>query len=252
MTTEWEDETEDELEEQAPTPYADTEAESRKPDWSGLVGGAIGLFMVLLTIWGIGWSFYRHGPVHGIASVLLPPYAWYRGIAFLWDTPSWKEDWDEKTETIGAIIIMSTDKESGLSGIRYKNTARKWIDSLPKREKSDLRKAVDGFGDACTMYSRNLTQDMLLSSRVRPITDPSVEAFVSKFSMDKGLMRAWGQIKSQDKTARATLEKLIADCPPEKRQEIKENRDLIRLATETQAQQVRSAIADIFEDDPTK
>jgi hypothetical protein len=45
-----------------------------------------------LTIWGIGWSFYRHGPVDGAVALFMPPYAWYRGVAAIWEEPTWKRD----------------------------------------------------------------------------------------------------------------------------------------------------------------
>ena len=224
-------------------------APRRSADGSELISCAMGGFMMLLTFWGIGWSFYRHGPGHGVAALFIPPYAWYRGVAALWDGPTWKEDWDQKTETIATIMVMSTNDEAALEVIRFKDGARTWISSLPQQDKERLRKGVESFGDAVVQYRRNLTDDLSTSSELRAITHPSVETFVKRFSDDRGLRRAWGRIKTQDKTARAALEELIAECPPEKRQELLQSRDLIRLACDMEAEQIRGAIADLFEED---
>jgi hypothetical protein len=47
----------------------------------------LGMGLVLLWFWGVGWSFYRHGAIHGGMAFVAPPYAWYRGVAAIWDKP---------------------------------------------------------------------------------------------------------------------------------------------------------------------
>ena len=69
-----------------------------------VVAPLIGICLALLTLFGIFWSFYRHGPGHGVASVLIPPYALYRGIAAIWDEPLWKERYNARTEQLALVI----------------------------------------------------------------------------------------------------------------------------------------------------
>lgn len=75
------------------------------------LGSLWGFIFLGLTLWGIVWSFYRHGPGDGIAAVVIPPYAWYRGIAAIWEKPAWKDDYDVKTEQLALVIenAVNTD-----------------------------------------------------------------------------------------------------------------------------------------------
>ena len=51
---------------------------SMKDIFDEWISSLIGLLLVALTFWVIGWSFYRHGTGHGIAAAFIPLYAWYR------------------------------------------------------------------------------------------------------------------------------------------------------------------------------
>src|SRR5881394_254147 len=75
------------------------------------IGAICGIGLTLLTFWGIGWSFYRHGMVHGAIAVFVPPYAWYRGVAAIWDKPEWKEHYDVRTEQLAVVITNSLNND---------------------------------------------------------------------------------------------------------------------------------------------
>ena len=210
------------------------------------IGSVIGFGFIILTIWGIGWSFYRHGAVTGIAAVFVPPYAWYRGVAAIWEDPQWKEDYEEITEVVGTVIALSLHSEKSLEIIKYKDGARKWIRSLPENERERFRVATESFGDAYIQYERNMIEDLTSVSLLRPITDPSVRVFVERFSHEPGLMSVWKKIESEDKANRASLEKKMEDATFEKRLEMAEYRDVGVKTVEANAQQIRETIDELF------
>ena len=202
--------------------------------------------MVILFIWGVVWSIYSDGANIDLKVVIIPPYACYRGVASIWEEPKWKEDWEAETETIGTIIAMSYNSEAAFEIISYKNRSRKWIRSLPEDERTKLKVAADSFGDAYTQYSRNLMQDLMCGSSLRPITDPSIEVFVQRFNHELGLMSVWKKIVSEDEANRADLNKQMEEATYQKRFEMFQYRDVGVQSVEANAQQLRDTIDDLF------
>lgn len=222
----------------------------RSAVWLEGIGCTMYIFMILLTLWGIIWSFHRHGPIHGAAALFVPPYAWYCGVVSIWEEPRWKEGWDVKTETIGTIVTMAASNETNMELIQFKGMARNWISSLPKEEKERLRKRVDSFGDALIQCGDNLIEDISIPSDLRPITHSSVEVFVKRFSDDRGLLRAWDQLVSGHKIVLVTLEKLIDEASSEEFHEaIQKNDYLIGMQSDLRLKKIRDAIADLFDED---
>src|SRR5438128_2458760 len=64
----------------------------RRPAAGAIVSSLIYFAFAVNWIWGIGWTFYRHGSSDGFVALCVPPYAWYRGVAAIWDEPKWKKD----------------------------------------------------------------------------------------------------------------------------------------------------------------
>jgi hypothetical protein len=240
---------EDDIENDESTTYV------TRRDWSETMRNIGCAFLLLLWVWGGGWTYYRYGSNSAYYAFTIPPYAWYRGVAVLWDPPKWKDDWDERTEAIGRLVNLADDDEAMLSAGRFRQTVREWIASLPQEERDRLREHVESFGDARIQYINNIAEDtptamakdMPTTSDLRPITHPSVEAFVKKFAANKGLLRAWNLVRAEEETYPATFVKTVAAGLPKERRELVVFQIATRMVADQSIGQIRATIADLFE-----
>ena len=156
---------------------------------------------VFIVLWGIFWSFYRHGIIHGTVSIILPPYAVYRGVAAFWEEPKWKEEYAEKTDFISILILSSYNGrplyKNEYEMARYTNKIKNWISKLPRDEKEDLKFAAEAFGAALIAHSSEAAKYHRSKTEDKPVNAESVEREVSRFSHLTGFMSVWD--KSQSK-----------------------------------------------------
>jgi hypothetical protein len=147
-----------------------------------------------LTLWGIVWSFYRHGPGDGIAAVVFPPYAWYRGIAFIWEKPSWKDDYDVRTEQLALLIenAANTDASYQIQSREYVQDLKKWIKRLPAVERERLQNASRNYGSAMHDYVYRFLSNMMDGSDNSHVDlDPTVQQRIERFKSIKGFANGW-------------------------------------------------------------
>src|SRR5688500_9759396 len=76
-----------------------------------LLAYGLGTFVVLLTAWGIGRSFYRRGYDREMEALCMPALTWYSGASYVWEEPTWMEGYDARTEVIALIILHSIDDD---------------------------------------------------------------------------------------------------------------------------------------------
>ena len=83
--------------------------------WSDFFASTFGWVLVAtilyLNVGGIYFAFSRHGGLHGIVAVFVPPYAWYRAVSPLWDTPKWERDALDKVETLAYVVLNAQSDE---------------------------------------------------------------------------------------------------------------------------------------------
>jgi len=211
---------------------------------------ATSVVLPLLTLWGIGWSFYRHGPVHGVASIFIPPYAWYRGVAAIWEPPKWKEQWDENTELIGALLLTVSDKDRQIDAVKYKDQTRRWIAEIPRVERERLRSATNALGDAIRQWQRNFAEDMLYGQKVRPLNDPTIVVFVERFKAIPGLLSAWKRLEAEEPALRASLQASLDTATQDQRLEIGQRREAVLATVEGNTRQINDLIDQLFSGKP--
>lgn len=174
-------------------------------DWASITGVIGYLLIALWIMWGIGWSFYRHGPVHGAASVVIPPYAMYRGVAAIWEEPEWKEDWNVNTEYLAMLIMASGNPDNDFATQSSMTSAshglKNWITRLPDEEKTQLYHAILSLRDAWA-----LTDEIFFSSMKNHFQIDSIEyglllKKVSEFESIEGYRTAWDRYKTQSDEA---------------------------------------------------
>ena len=162
-----------------------------------------------LTFWGIGWSFYRHGPLDGVIAVLVPPYAWYRGVAAIWEQPKWKKRYDSKTEQLAVIIgnSFNNDPDYKLQSRDYIHSLKTWISSLPSKERNKLFLASQGYGSAITTFLREYLTAMLNGDlSPHPEDAPSVQKDIAAFIEIKGFYTMWKELLGDS----ASLQELMS------------------------------------------
>ena len=204
-----------------------------------------GLFLVAFTFWGIGWTWYRHGVGHGLAATFVPPYAWYRGVAYTWEDPKWVDEWEEQTETIGAILIASPDQSQSLKLPKYMAKSRSWISSIPESERKDLHQKLNSFIRALVLHSKLLEEEIFLG------TPPKKEALfieelVAGFSDDAGLIRAWEKVLSGEQSVKYQMEKYYQGLSMAEREEAR--REILEGAYSANAwvSPMERAVKDLF------
>jgi hypothetical protein len=162
-----------------------------------VVNGILGCCAALLTLWGIGWSFYRHGPVHGIAAVLIPPYGLYRGVASVWEKPRWKEDYDIRTEQIGMVITNAANSDASyqIQSRDFIHDLHTWVRGLPTAEHERLHEASQSYAQAVADYTRLYGSAIAEgAAKTHPETEPVVQARLDRFKSIGGLWKAWNRL----------------------------------------------------------
>jgi hypothetical protein len=162
--------------------------------FSDVLGGLWYLLFGALTIWGIGWSFYRHGPADGVASVLIPPYAWYRGVAAIWEEPKWKRDYDTRTEQMAIVIENSVSNDPGyqVQSREFIQELKSWLKTVPTGRRAQLREAARNYSLAMTEYCQRYFSAVVGGANSpRPELEPTVQQRVDRFSSISGFTKNW-------------------------------------------------------------
>ena len=161
----------------------------------------IAILTLVLILWGIFWSFYRHGLTHGVLSVVLPPYAVYRGIAVIWEPPEWKEHYDWQTEFIAILILSSYEGKPRYKNefemARYTKKLNSWISKLPHEEKEELIIASIALGKALIAYARESIGTLRSNSDIKPIETGAVTRQLAAFKHLSGFNAIWNDFQKK-------------------------------------------------------
>ena len=169
------------------------------------LGGIVYIGFLLLTLWGIVWSFYRHGVIDGGIAIIAPPYAWYRGVAAIWDKPRWKEDYDVRTEQLALVIENSVNNDAAyqIQAREYIRDLKEWIKSLPPSERNRLHEASRNYALALGTYlQRYLSTIAEGKDNPQADLDATVQQRVERFKSITGFTNRWNRFVQE-----ATLSK---------------------------------------------
>ena len=162
-----------------------------------LLGSVLGLGLVALYIWGVGWSFHRFGAGQATMAFMLPPYGVYRGIASAWDEPEWKDKYDVRTEQLAIAIeySVSNSQSDRSKSLEENHLLRNWISQVPPDEKIKLREASRNYGSAIVGCSSAFAT-ALLNNRIdiHPCANSDVQQRVAGFQNIPGFMSAWTKV----------------------------------------------------------
>ncbi|GJM26910.1 MAG: hypothetical protein DHS20C16_33250 [Phycisphaerae bacterium] len=133
------------------------------------LGVAFGLGLVLLNFAGIYFAFSRHGTTDGFIAVCVPPYAWYRGISPLWDTPQWEIEAYEKIETVAYVVLHG---QSDDVAVRAKMVERiPELQRLYAEQSPELRESIDhsltSFIELLDVVAHDVIEEAILRGRYR-------------------------------------------------------------------------------------
>jgi hypothetical protein len=187
---------------------------NRFSEWLGIV---FVLLMQLALIgpyfFGLGFSFYRFGELDGIISLAVPPYAWYRGISYLWVQPKWKEDWSNRTGNLAFHIINtpSPNPEVEYALKQYKNHVQKWLKKVPEKERDQLLEQSEELSSALSAYYHELFSQITISGTIENdlIESPSIQRHVKHFRSERGFMEVWEEFLTRQRYQIKVLKKKI-------------------------------------------
>lgn len=120
-----------------------------------MLPSVFGGIFIAFTFWGIFWSFHRHGPIHGAASVIFFPYALYRGVASAWEQPAWREEYDQASENLAQLVLANTkdDLMRQVAVTELTSSLRRYLKGLPTAEALKLRANTDKLAQAFDVQS---------------------------------------------------------------------------------------------------
>jgi hypothetical protein len=186
--------------------------------YGGVIADALGtlfyIAFILLTIWGIAWSFYRHGPIHGTVAFTVWPYAWYRGVAAIWDKPEWKEDYDVRTEQLALVIenAVNNDPTYQIQSRDYIKGLKEWIKTLPPGERDRVREASRNYALALGAYIQRFFSELMEGNdNPQPGLDATVQQRVEKFKPIAGFANRWQRFVQDSTPALKDLAKDDSD-----------------------------------------
>jgi hypothetical protein len=163
---------------------------------SDILGSLWYIGFTAFTLWGIGWSFYRHGPGDGVVAILMPPYAWYRGVAAIWDQPKWKEDYGVRTEQLALVIenAVNNDPSYQIQSRDFIKELKSWLKSVPGAKRAELREASRNYGVAIGDYCQRYFTAMISGGDVSLVAlDPGVQERVDRFKSISGFAKGWSR-----------------------------------------------------------
>ena len=181
---------------------------------SEALGGIFYFAFFLLTIWGIGWSFYRYGPLHGTIAFTVWPYAWYRGVAAIWDKPKWREDYDVRTEQMALVIenAVNSDPTYQIQSREYIKDLKEWVKSLPLSERDRVREASRNYALAAGGYIQRFFSELMEGNdNPQPDLNAAVQQRVEKFKSIAGFNNRWQRFVQDSTPALKDLAKDDSD-----------------------------------------
>jgi len=168
------------------------------------VSTLLGLAFSANWIWGIAYTFYRQGAWDGGLALTVPPYAWYKGVASIWEEPKWAENWAVRTENLGILLHSASANASPSEQMKLtesKAKARKWIAALPSGERQHLLSAATAYCAGMNQIRLNLVEDNFKAIKGRAAhvsfrgsSDSSVVVSSTQLAGYPGLMAAWRHV----------------------------------------------------------
>lgn len=135
--------------------------------FKGLLSTALGLLLILsfwyLEIGGIYFAFSRHGSDHGMIAIFVPPYAWYRAISPLWDTPKWQSDAHDKIETLAYVILHAQGGDPAMRADMAERIPKlqRLYGKQPREFRESLDHSLTAFIDLMDAAAHDMVQDIV-------------------------------------------------------------------------------------------
>lgn len=223
--------------------------------WGTICSIFFGIFCVGFTVWGIYWSFHRHGIIDGAISVVIPPYAIYRGVSSIWEEPKWKEEFDLKTEHIAILLESSgsnfSDPSMEARMSELKHDTKKWIKKLPKEEQKVLKNTAIYYGEALMAYFNAFKESERNGFKDDPFKLFNVLYLQDRFSHISGFYRIWERNNSNRRSYYQYFKNKFEDLSIEEKilyfDDIENSEDDEKLILERNQKDVDRNIKDLFE-----
>lgn len=177
------------------------------------LGGAIFIGILVANVYGPYHAIAKHSTGVAVASVFIPPYAWYMATeGVLWHDDFADVDWDLRLKNdvraVAALIggAGSLEETSVIDHGRAVEEFAVWIQDYPEEK----RRYLEDFGEAWLRYTDAIYQDMVVSLR-SAASDGKIMAIAfsaETLEREHDLLRFKGarEVIDQFKLDRATLD----------------------------------------------
>ncbi len=176
--------------------------------------------MFALPTWGIIHCFLHHSATRGLLALLIPPYAAYEGVAYLWESPRWERDWEDNCEVLGATVLRSIQDDTDPQIVAMQSAMKGWIATMPDERRDDLRDEVQSLGGTFIQYWENVLADTAFGRPLRSMTDDSLRLPSAPFMRNVGLERIWGRWVEKQAAVELTMARELSKLSPARLQEL--------------------------------
>lgn len=134
---------------------------------SALFATAYGSLLVLLILYlnlgGIYFAFSRHGTAHGVIAIFVPPYAWYRAVSPLWDTPKWQSDARDQIETLAYVVLHAQVPDPAVRADMAERVPKlqRLYSMQPREFRESLDRAMTAFIELMDAAAHDMVDDII-------------------------------------------------------------------------------------------
>ena len=158
------------------------------------IGAIFGIGLTLLTFWGIGWSFYRHGTTQG---AIAASFHLTHGIEALLRSGTSHSGRSNTTSEPSKLqfssrIALPRIPTGRCNRVSMKGQSRSGLGTLHRAERQKLKEACRNFGIAAMDYSQRYIFAMLDGdTSAHPEQALSVQQHIAGFRSVKGFDTEW-------------------------------------------------------------
>lgn len=156
-----------------------------------LLGCSLILGLVGFSFFGVYRAFDREGVGMGAWAVFFPPYSLYKGLAWFWEEPEWKSQWDNKTSQIAFLLTVQPNPDITLTIKKHAPEIRDWALKIPAGERKKLKHSCRAFGEAFHERLVEINRSLFRLEGFPIEPGPKIRELIKEASAIPALTKQW-------------------------------------------------------------